>query len=147
MPERKEHIFLIETEDQLGGIVSELLVYMEQYRVVCFNGEMGAGKTTLIKAICRALGVEDSMSSPTFSIVNEYRDRSDQAIYHFDFYRVDNLREAWDIGVEEYFYSGDLCLIEWPERIKELIPDNHLEISIKLVGENTREITVESNDW
>lgn len=138
--------FLIETEDQLDEVAREIITLVEVCPVVCFYGEMGAGKTTLIKVICKNIGVQDSMNSPTFSIVNEYRDESDDPVYHFDFYRIENLREALDIGVEEYFYSENLCFIEWPEKIKELIPENHLEISIKLVGENSREITVEPND-
>lgn len=138
--------FRVEKEAELEQVASELVAMLSSYEVVCFQGEMGAGKTTFIKVICEQLGVQDAMSSPTFSIVNEYRDQEDHPIYHFDFYRVEKLQEALDIGAEEYFYSGDLCLIEWPDMIKELIPENHLEISIKLVDENAREITIRSND-
>ncbi|WP_258098968.1 tRNA (adenosine(37)-N6)-threonylcarbamoyltransferase complex ATPase subunit type 1 TsaE [Marinoscillum pacificum] len=138
--------FLVNDESELEQVASELVPMLSDYEIVCFQGEMGAGKTTFIKVICDALGVQDSMSSPTFSIVNEYRNEEDEPIYHFDFYRVEKLQEAYDIGVEEYFYSGDLCLIEWPDMIKELIPEKHLEISIKLVGDNSREITIRSND-
>lgn len=138
--------FLVENERQLEAIASEVISAFGSHTVICFEGEMGAGKTTFIKALCRQLGVADAMSSPTFSIVNEYRDKTDNPIYHFDFYRIENPAEALDIGVEEYFYSGDLCFIEWPERIKDLIPEDHLEISIKLVEENSREIIVEPND-
>lgn len=138
--------FVVEFENQLREIASEIVSYLSEYSVVSMEGEMGAGKTTFIKYICRELGVKDAMNSPTFSIVNEYRDKYDQPVYHFDFYRIENLREALDIGVEEYFYSGHKCFIEWPEKIRELIPEDQLEISIKLVGGNSREITVESND-
>lgn len=138
--------FIVNEESELNHVAKELVTMFSQYEIVCFQGEMGAGKTTFIKVICEALGVEDAMSSPTFSIVNEYRNESDDPIYHFDFYRVEKLQEALDIGVEEYFYSGDLCLIEWPDMIKELIPEKHLEISIKLVDNNSREITIRSND-
>ena len=117
-----------------------------QTSIVCFGGPMGVGKTTLISALCNKWNVKDQVSSPTFSIINHYESEIKGPLYHFDFYRVEKLQEALDIGVEEYFYSGDLCLIEWPDMIKELIPENHLEISIKLVGDNSREITIRSND-
>ncbi len=133
---------IVSNESELGGVAVQIIAKLQNYPIVCFNGEMGAGKTTLIKVICEQLGVEDSMSSPTFSIVNEYRDGDDRSIYHFDFYRIENLREAIEIGVEEYFYSGDPCFIEWPEMINDLIPDQHLEINIKLAGDNGREITI-----
>ena len=136
---------LIQDEGALNTVADALLPLLAEQRIVCFNGDMGAGKTTLIKVICERLGVQDSMSSPTFSIVNEYRNAEDAPIYHFDFYRIEKLQEALDIGVDEYFYSGDICLIEWPEMIKELIPENHLEISIKLVEDNGREITIASH--
>ncbi|REE01243.1 tRNA (adenosine(37)-N6)-threonylcarbamoyltransferase complex ATPase subunit type 1 TsaE [Marinoscillum furvescens] len=132
-------------ESELADVARELLPLIQRQPIVCFHGEMGAGKTTLIKVICEQLGVQDAMSSPTFSIVNEYRDAEDAPIYHFDFYRVEKLQEALDIGADEYFYSGDVCLIEWPEMIKELIPESHLEINIKLVGANQREITILSH--
>ncbi|WP_421871384.1 tRNA (adenosine(37)-N6)-threonylcarbamoyltransferase complex ATPase subunit type 1 TsaE [Marinoscillum sp.] len=137
--------YTVDDENELPAVAQEILPLLSEHEIVCFQGEMGAGKTTFIKVLCEELGVVDSMSSPTFSIVNEYRDEEDNPIYHFDFYRVEKLEEALDIGVEEYFYSGDLCLIEWPDMIKPLIPENHLEISIKLVGDNSREITIRSN--
>lgn len=136
--------FVINDQAELSAVASEVIGMLPTHRIVCFHGEMGAGKTTFIKVVCEALGVADAMSSPTFSIVNEYRDQEGKSIYHFDFYRIEKQEEALDIGVEEYFYSGDLCLIEWPEMISTLIPENHLEISIKLVGENAREITLSS---
>lgn len=95
-----------------------------------FTGEMGAGKTTLIKAFCRALRVTDTLSSPTFSIVNEYRTAKDTPVYHFDFYRLKREQEAVDIGVEEYLYSGQYCFIEWHERIPSLLPEEYIEIRI-----------------
>ena len=95
---------------------------------------MGSGKTTLIKAICQKLGVKDPTSSPTFSIINEYRSPGGEPIYHFDFYRLKNEQEALDIGCEEYFYSGNLCLVEWPERIKNLLPEGALRVEIKVQG-------------
>lgn len=135
----------VKDESELELAASEVISWLQAYRIVCFHGEMGAGKTTFIKVICEQLGVADAMSSPTFSIVNEYRDEQGNPVYHFDFYRIEQPREALDIGAEEYFYSGDLCLIEWPEMIKELIPEKHLEINIKLVGDKEREIMITSN--
>lgn len=101
-------------------------------RIVCFYGSMGAGKTTLIKAICHELGVTDNVASPTFALVNEYRDRNADPIYHFDFYRINKIEEVFDFGYEEYFYKPEgLCLIEWPELIEEILPsDDVCKISI-----------------
>ena len=91
------------------------------YKIWIFDGEMGAGKTTLIKSICKNLGVFDEVSSPTFSIVNEYKTVDGKTVYHFDFYRIKSIEEAYDMGVEDYFSSGNICLIEWPEKIKEIL--------------------------
>lgn len=135
----------IRGEQELIKVVEHIMPYLERHKIVCFLGEMGTGKTTLIKVLCHQLGVRDDMSSPTFSIVNEYRDKDDYPIYHFDFYRIEEPQEALDIGVDEYFYSDDLCLIEWPGMINEFIPEKHLEISIKLEGDIGREITISEN--
>lgn len=128
-------------EADLQNIAKSLLEEAEVQKIWCFYGEMGAGKTTLIKEICVQLGVLDIMSSPTFSIVNEYLDDIGESIYHFDFYRLKEESEALDIGIEDYFYSDSYCFIEWPEKIPNLIPDSHLKISINLVDEKTRSIT------
>ncbi|MFY0606620.1 MAG: tRNA (adenosine(37)-N6)-threonylcarbamoyltransferase complex ATPase subunit type 1 TsaE [Cyclobacteriaceae bacterium] len=133
---------VIAGEHQLPQVASEIQLFLNQFDVLCFNGEMGAGKTTLIKVLCEQLGVEDAMSSPTYAIVNEYLDGKDHPIYHFDFYRIESNREALDIGVDEYLNSGELCLLEWSERIKDLLPEEYLEISIKLEGDNGRSITI-----
>ncbi len=105
-----------------------------------FIGEMGAGKTTLIKAICEVKGVLDEVNSPTFSIVNEYLTADDETLYHFDFYRLEREEEALDIGIEEYFYSGNVCLMEWPERVEGLLPDTFLRIDITENTDHTRTI-------
>lgn len=132
-------------ESEINKIASELLEKYQSYKVWCFFGEMGAGKTTLIKALCQAMEVTDSLSSPSFSIVNEYQTCSDETLYHFDFYRIRSTEEAEDIGVTEYFDSGKMCLIEWPERVETLLPDVYLQINIKLVGDFTRELMIVSH--
>ena len=132
--------------EDLAALSGELLKEAGRYPVWLFHGEMGAGKTTLIKSICTRLGVEDVMSSPTFSIVNEYKTRDDGKIYHFDYYRIKNEAEAYDIGSEEYFYSGNLCLVEWPEKIPSLIPAEHIKVSIALENQNQRTIALSVHD-
>ena len=114
-------------------------------RVWLFHGEMGSGKTTLIKAVCKALKVEDLVSSPTFSIVNEYRSASG-GIYHFDFYRIKNEAEAYDIGADEYFYSGKYCFVEWPDKIPSLIPSAHVSITIQTEDNEHRTIAISIHD-
>jgi tRNA threonylcarbamoyladenosine biosynthesis protein TsaE len=114
--------------------------------VVAFEGEMGAGKTTLIRALCGALGVADDVSSPTFSLVNEYRDQLDRPVYHFDFYRIDSLDEAERIGAAEYFDSGYLCLVEWPARVAPLLPRPYLEVSIQVQPDESRTIELKIID-
>jgi len=111
-------------------------------KIFLFYGEMGAGKTTLIKSICEYLGTSELATSPTFSIVNEYLMPGGK-LYHFDFYRLKNETEALDMGYEEYFYSGNYCFIEWPEKISGLLPDHFIRINIKVTGENAREISIE----
>jgi tRNA threonylcarbamoyladenosine biosynthesis protein TsaE len=118
---------------------------LQGHSIVCFEGEMGAGKTTFIKALCETLGVPGrDVSSPTFALVNEYRDAHDQPIYHFDFYRVDSPTEAEQLGAVEYFDSGYLCLIEWPSRIEPLLPSNRLLIRLTVTGDESRELTITS---
>ena len=109
-------------------------------RVVAFEGEMGAGKTTLIRALASALGVTDDVSSPTFALVNEYRDGRDQPVYHFDFYRIDSIEEAERIGAAEYLDSRYLCLVEWPARVAELLPEPRLEVRLDVLSAEARTI-------
>ena len=130
-------------ESELQEIARKLISNFQSLQVWCFYAEMGAGKTTLIKKIGQELGVADAMSSPTFGIVNEYVNGRGEPIYHFDMYRLENLEEAMNIGVEEYFDSGNLCLVEWPELVEPILPDNYLKINIKLVGENARALTAQ----
>lgn len=122
--------------------VADELLKNNSSKIILFYGEMGAGKTTFIKEICKKLGVSDTISSPTFSIVNEYLTSSGQTIYHFDFYRLNNESEALDIGTEEYFYSGNLCLIEWPEKINSLLPDNAIKVYLSENSNDTRNIKI-----
>jgi tRNA threonylcarbamoyladenosine biosynthesis protein TsaE len=125
----------------LPDIASEILSYATNARIFLFYGDMGAGKTTLIKALCSSLGSGDNITSPTFSIVNEYK--APEKIYHFDFYRIKNQTEALDIGSEEYFYSGYYCFIEWPERIPDMLPDHFISIHIEVLADSYRKITLD----
>ncbi|QIP12379.1 tRNA (adenosine(37)-N6)-threonylcarbamoyltransferase complex ATPase subunit type 1 TsaE [Spirosoma aureum] len=127
--------------DELDTVAHQLLAEGRKYSVWLFEGEMGAGKTTLIKALCRALGVVSMVQSPTFSIVNEYTTHEGRSVYHFDCYRLRNEAEALDIGIEEYFDSGDYCFIEWPERIESLWPATYYQIHLSAdhVGRRTVE--------
>jgi tRNA threonylcarbamoyladenosine biosynthesis protein TsaE len=114
--------------------------------VVAFEGEMGAGKTTLIRALGAVLGVADDVSSPTFALVNEYRDGRGQPVYHFDFYRVDSEEEAARLGAAEYFDSGYLCLVEWPARVAGLLPPAYLQVTLTVIGPETRELQLSINN-
>lgn len=113
--------------------------------VIAFNGEMGAGKTTFINALCRELGVEEDITgSPTFAIINEYRsDTTAELIYHFDLYRIESAEEAFDIGVEDYFDSGCLCLLEWPEKIADILPEDIINVTLSVNPDNSRTLTIE----
>ena len=135
-----EKIFRGVRLEDLGSVAKTLLADADDVRIWLFYGEMGAGKTTLIKEFCKQLSVIDSISSPTFSIVNEYATANESKVYHFDFYRIKNEAEAFDIGVEEYFYSGQYCFIEWPERIPSLIESKRAEIFIRTENEAHRTI-------
>ncbi len=128
---------------ELNPVAETLLKIGEGYPVWLFQGEMGAGKTTLIKSLCIVLGVEDTVTSPTFAIVNEYLSSTRATIYHFDFYRINDESEALDIGVEEYFDSGNYCFVEWPSLIESLWPIRYLLINLELTEDGSREIRLE----
>jgi len=121
---------------------AEIISFAADTRIFLFYGDMGAGKTTLIKALCERLGTTENVTSPTFSIVNEYIGSSHK-IYHFDFYRLKNQSEALDMGYEEYFYSDAYCFIEWPEKIPDLLPQHYVNINIKVTGDTLREIIID----
>lgn len=124
--------------DQLDEVAREIIKAGEKEAVWLFTGEMGVGKTTLIKAICRQKRVLDEVKSPTFSIVNEYLTEADETLYHFDFYRLEKQEEALDIGLEEYLYSGNLCMLEWPEKIEGLLPQQFLRIDLAEQADQSR---------
>jgi tRNA threonylcarbamoyladenosine biosynthesis protein TsaE len=130
------------TVNDLKACAAEIISYSGDEKILFFYGPMGAGKTTLIKAICEYLGAFEPATIPTFSIVNEYA-TADGKIFHFDFYRLKAETEALDMGYEEYFYSGNYCLIEWPEKITGLLPPTYIRISIAVMGGDLREIAIE----
>jgi len=120
---------------------AEKVIAQNPEKVILFNGEMGAGKTTFIKALAKKLGVNDVTGSPTFSLVNEYQTFDNQIVYHFDVYRIKSEEEAYDMGMDEYLYSGNWCFIEWAEKIPNLIPEAHSVISIKTLANGKRQLT------
>lgn len=135
--------FTINDLDSIRTVAKSFISTMDDRTVYAFYGSMGAGKTTFIKALCEELGVEDVINSPTFSIINEYRSaETGELIYHFDFYRINKLSEAEDIGTEDYFYSGALCFIEWPELIEDLLPGDVVEVHIKEEESGQRTINI-----
>ncbi len=139
-----DNIIKVTSLEDIDRAARSFVEQMGDETVYAFYGEMGAGKTTFINALCRALGVEDdTTNSPSFSIINEYRsDTTAELIYHFDLYRLESLDEAFDIGVEDYFDSGALCLLEWPERIEDMLPDDTVKVEIVLNDDNSRELHI-----
>lgn len=132
----------IDSLSELSDVAREIIESLQGRTVVLFRGEMGAGKTTLISRIVEELGAEDNVTSPTFAIVNQY-EGTECRIYHFDFYRIERLEEAYDFGYEEYFYSSDLCLVEWPEKIEPLLPEDAMQVMIRVVDEDSRIFEIE----
>lgn len=142
-----ETVIKIGSLADIEAAAKEFVSHMGDDTVFAFYGEMGAGKTTFINALCRVLGVEDDVTnSPSFSIVNEYRsDTTAELIYHFDLYRLENAEEAFDIGIEDYFDSGALCLLEWPERIEEILPFDTVSVSLRVNDDDSRELVISRN--
>lgn len=131
------------TLENIEVVAAELWTKLNQFKVWAFDAEMGAGKTTLIHAICNVLKVTDSVGSPTFSIINQYQAQTGETIYHLDLYRVKDEEEAIQAGVEDVLYSGSLCLVEWPGKIKGLLPSDTVFIKIDILNSNTRRITIQ----
>ena len=132
----------ITSQDELPDVARAVIRSLGRRTVVAFRGGMGAGKTTLIREIVAALGSADTVTSPTFAIVNQYK-AGKERIHHFDFYRIDDQREAYDFGYEEYFYSGDLCLVEWPEKIEQLLPENTMNVRITADSDTARTFEID----
>lgn len=136
-------VFSAQTENDLLPVVQHLASLAQQHAVFTFTGNLGAGKTTLIKHFCKQMGVEGNVSSPTFGLVNEYETTNGSTIYHFDCYRMKSPAEAYDIGFEEYIDSGNICLIEWPEIIEEFLPLNYISINITLLPNGSRQFDIQ----
>ena len=131
--------------EQLNDTAKKILDFLNEhpdYRVVAMDGKMGSGKTTLIKELCNLFGVQDEVTSPTFAIINEYKTDTDDFVYHFDFYRLENIQEAIDIGTEDYFYSGFYCFLEWADIVEPILPNNTLWIKIEEVDKTNRKLSI-----
>ena len=132
---------VIDDLSSIDQVAKKFLDATEGVRLFAFNGQMGAGKTTFICALCRVLGVDDEVSSPTFTIVNEYVASAGREICHFDFYRIESLAEAMDIGLEEYLYSDKICFMEWSENVEQLLPPETLKVDITITADGVRELS------
>jgi tRNA threonylcarbamoyladenosine biosynthesis protein TsaE len=136
------HIINIGSLSDIKSAAKQFCQTMGEHNIFAFYGGMGVGKTTFIKAVCEELGVTDNVTSPTFALINEYLAGNGKPIYHFDCYRLKNIDEAYEIGMNEYLYSEHLCFIEWPEKIEELLPEHSADVSMSITGENGREVSV-----
>lgn len=129
--------------DEISAAAEKFVAAIGDRKIIAFYGSMGAGKTTFVKALCEVMGVKDSVTSPTFAIVNEYTLPNNDSIYHFDFYRIKKIEEVFDMGFEDYFYSGALCFIEWPELIEDVLPIDTVKVCITQQPDGSRIITAE----
>lgn len=134
---------VIASLDELKDVAEAVIESLDGRNVVALFGAMGAGKTTLISAIMEHLGSTDNVTSPTFALVNQYSTAANEPVYHFDFYRINRIEEAFDMGYEEYFYSDGLCLVEWPEKVEELLPDDVMKVTITPTSNTRRVITID----
>ena len=135
----------INSLDEINTVAKQFIELVGERRVFAMYGAMGVGKTTFVKAVCEELGVEDTINSPTFAIVNEYHTPKDKIVYHFDFYRIEDVQEAYDFGYEDYFYSKALCFIEWPERIESILPTDVINLNFTEKEDGSRTIQIEMN--
>ena len=133
---------VIASLDELKDVAEAVIESLDGRNVVALFGAMGAGKTTLISAIMEHLGSTDNVTSPTFALVNQYSTAANEPVYHFDFYRINRIEEAFDMGYEEYFYSGDLCLVEWPELVEQLLPDDAMVVRIEVLSPTERKFSI-----
>ena len=133
---------IIDSLNELKDVAEAVIERLDGRNVVALYGPMGAGKTTLISAIMEHLGSTDNVTSPTFALVNQYNTANEQPVYHFDFYRINRIEEAFDMGYEEYFYSGDLCLVEWPELVEQLLPEEAMVVKIEILSPTERKFTI-----
>lgn len=140
--EKQPENITMQSIDDLPEAVSRIMKLTENHRIFAVSGDLGAGKTTLIKAVCRELGVKENMSSPSFSIINEYRKGNGAPVFHIDCYRLKNTEEAHDIGMEEYFSNEHLCFIEWPEIVNPLLPEEHVGIELIILPGNSRQARI-----
>ncbi|MGZ2370957.1 tRNA (adenosine(37)-N6)-threonylcarbamoyltransferase complex ATPase subunit type 1 TsaE [Ancylomarina sp. YFZ004] len=131
--------------EDINSVAKQFIELVGERRVFAMYGAMGVGKTTFVKAVCEELGVEDTITSPTFAIVNEYHTPKDKIVYHFDFYRIEDVQEAYDFGYEDYFYSKAMCFIEWPERIESILPSDVINLNFTEKEDGTRTIQIEMN--
>lgn len=138
----KEYTITINGIEDYPQAAREFVELLDKGRIFAFYGKMGSGKTTFIKSICEELGVEDSINSPTFAIVNEYEDRNQNTIYHFDFYRIKSIEEVYNMGYEEYFYGDAICFMEWPELIEELLPEEAVKVFVQEMDGGARSVKI-----
>ena len=131
--------------EEINSVAKRFIEIVGTRRVFAMYGAMGVGKTTFVKAICQELGVEDTINSPSFAIVNEYHTKEDNIVYHFDFYRIEDVQEAYDFGYEDYFYSQALCFIEWPERIESILPSDVINLNFTEEEDGSRLIQIKMN--